>query len=59
MPSTLWWLAVAVIAGGLVGLAVGHWSAVARWVHRRLEDPVARPTGERRPARDHRQRPAS
>ena len=51
MPSSLWWLAVAIVAGGLVGLAMGHWSAVAGWVHRRLEDPVARRGDERRPSR--------
>jgi len=44
MPSTIGWLAVAIAAGSLVGLMVGHWSAVAGWLHRCLEDPVARPT---------------
>ena len=49
MPSTIVWLAVAVAAGSLVGLMIGHWAVVAGWVRRCLEDPVARPTdGDRR-----------
>ncbi|MGH9153596.1 MAG: hypothetical protein ACRD03_14600 [Acidimicrobiales bacterium] len=40
MPSTIGWLAVAVAAGALVGLAIGHWPAVAAWVHRIVEDPA-------------------
>ena len=40
MPSTIGWLAVAVTAGSLLGLTIGHWSIVAAWLHRWLEDPV-------------------
>lgn len=56
MPSTIVWFTLAVMAGAVVGLALGHWSAVsARWA-RWLEDPVSsgdgRQTGGRRqPAR--------
>lgn len=42
MPSTIGWLAVAVAAGSLAGLFVGHWSTVAGWLHRCVEDPVGR-----------------
>lgn len=48
MPSTIGWLAVAVALGALVGLAIGHWSAVSGWVARHLEDPVAAPPAPRR-----------
>lgn len=40
MPSTIVWLAVAVAAGALLGFAIGHWPAVAAWVHRIVEDPA-------------------
>lgn len=46
MPSTIGWLAVAVAAGALVGLAIGHWPAVAACLHRLVEDPVP-PSEER------------
>ena len=46
MPSTIGWLAVAVAAGALVGLAIGHWPAVTGWLHRLVEDPVP-PADER------------
>lgn len=43
MPSTIGWLAVAIAAGTIAGLMIGHWSMVAGWLHRCLEDPVGRP----------------
>ena len=43
MPSTIGWLAVAIATGSLVGLGLGHWSTVAGWLHRCLEDPVGQP----------------
>jgi len=43
MPSTVGWLALAIAVGSLVGLVLGHWAAVAAWLHRCLEDPVGRP----------------
>ena len=43
MPSTIGWLAVAITAGSLLGLTIGHWSIVAAWLHRCLEDPVGQP----------------
>jgi hypothetical protein len=43
MPSTIVWLAVAVVAGALVGRALEHWSVVAGRVGRWLRDPVAAP----------------
>ena len=46
MPSTIGWLAVAVAAGALLGLAIGHWPAVTGWLHRLVEDPVP-PADER------------
>ena len=46
MPSTIAWLAVAVAAGALLGLAIGHWPAVTGWLHRLVEDP-APPADER------------
>ena len=46
MPSTIGWLAVAVAAGALVGLMIGHWSMVAAWLHRCMEDPVPAPAPE-------------
>lgn len=45
MPSTIGWLAVAVATGSLVGLTIGHWSVVAAWLHRCVEDPVGRARG--------------
>ena len=46
VPSTIGWLAVAVAAGALVGLMIGHWSSVAAWLHRCVEDPVVPPPTE-------------
>ena len=46
MPSTIGWLAVAVAAGAMVGLAIGHWATVTGWLHRLVEDPVP-PTDDR------------
>lgn len=43
MPSTIGWLAVAITAGGLVGLMIGHWSMVTAWLHHCIEDPVGQP----------------
>ncbi len=43
MPSTIGWLAVAIAVGSLVGVVLGHWTVVAAWLHRCLEDPVGRP----------------
>lgn len=40
MPSTIGWLTVAVAAGSLLGLMIGHWSMVTAWLHRCIEDPV-------------------
>ena len=42
MPSTIGWLAVAVVAGALTGRLLGHWSMVTGWVHRCLQDPISR-----------------
>ena len=47
MPSTIGWLAVAIAAGAMVGLAVGHWATVTAWLHRCVEDPVV-PSGTER-----------
>lgn len=49
MPLTIGWLAVAIAAGSLMGLMIGHWSLVAQWLHRCLEDPVGRPPDVDRP----------
>lgn len=43
MPSTIGWLAVAIAAGSLLGLLIGHWSMVTAWLHRCIEDPVGQP----------------
>lgn len=48
MPSTIGWFALAIGIGALVGLAVGHLSAVAAWIGRCLRDPTLPP----RPADD-------
>lgn len=47
MPSTIGWLAVAVAAGALTGLTVGHWADVAAWMHRLVEDPAPPAPDER------------
>lgn len=53
MSSTIGWLAMAIAAGSLAGVTIGHWPVVAGWLHRCLEDPVGRPgvaDGEAPPA---------
>ena len=48
MPSTIGWLAVAIAAGALGGLMIGHWATVAAWLHRIVEDPVPPAEGDDR-----------
>lgn len=43
ISTTIGWLAVAIATGSIVGLVIGHWSTVATWLHRCMEDPVGRP----------------
>ena len=49
MPSTIGWLAVAIAAGSLLGLMIGHWSMVTAWLRRCIEDPVGQPHEAARP----------
>lgn len=49
MPSTIGWLAVAITAGSLLGLMIGHWSTVTAWLHHFIEDPVGQAPDATRP----------
>lgn len=58
MPSTIVWLAVAVVAGALVGRALGHWTALSGRIGRWLQDPIAAPPPSTDPLRRSHNHPA-